>query len=120
MFRRSSLRRSTGTSSLPIFKALFGELRALGYIAGQNLIVERYCGEGRTAHYAELASEVVRQQPDVVFADSTRMVRYFKEATTTIPNVGDMAALSVTALAFSYTVQGLLFVFFRRCADFLR
>ena len=42
------------------FKAVFGELRRLGYIEGQNLIVERYSGEGNTAHYAELASEVVR------------------------------------------------------------
>jgi ABC-type uncharacterized transport system substrate-binding protein len=73
-----------------IYKALFGELRRQGYIEGQNLIVERYSGEGRTAHYAELASEVVRQQPDVILASSNRMVRYFKEATATIPIVGLM------------------------------
>jgi putative ABC transport system substrate-binding protein len=76
---------SSGTSA---FKALFGELRQLGYIEGQNLIVERYSGEGNTAHYAELASEVVRQQPDVIFAVTGRMVRRFKAATATIPIVG--------------------------------
>jgi putative tryptophan/tyrosine transport system substrate-binding protein len=38
------------TGSLPTYKALFGELRRLGYEEGQNLIVERYSGEGRTAH----------------------------------------------------------------------
>jgi putative ABC transport system substrate-binding protein len=70
------------------FKTLFGELRRLGYIEGQNLIVERYSGEGQTAHYAELASEVVRQQPDVILAGSNRMVGYFKAATSTIPIVG--------------------------------
>src|SRR5215469_2620030 len=43
------------------FKVVFSELRLLGYIEGQNLIVERYSGEGRTAHYAELASEVGSQ-----------------------------------------------------------
>src|SRR5262249_53168399 len=32
------------------YKALFGELRRLGYIEGQNLIVERYSGEGKIAH----------------------------------------------------------------------
>jgi putative ABC transport system substrate-binding protein len=32
------------------FKAVFGELRRLGYIEGHNLIVERYSGEGQTAH----------------------------------------------------------------------
>jgi putative ABC transport system substrate-binding protein len=71
-------------------KALFSELRRLGYIEGQNLIVERYSGEGNTAHYAELTSEVVRQQPDVILTISNRMVRYFKAATTTIPIVGTM------------------------------
>ena len=43
------------------WKALFGELRRLGYIEGQNLIVERYSGEGKIAHDAELASEVGSQ-----------------------------------------------------------
>jgi putative ABC transport system substrate-binding protein len=79
----------TGSSSA--FKAFFGELRRLGYIEGQNLIVERYSGEGRTAHYAELASEVVRQKPDVILANTSRMVSNFKAATTTIPIVVTMS-----------------------------
>jgi hypothetical protein len=45
---------------------------AAGLYRGKVLIVERYSGEGRTAHYAELANEVVRQQPDVVSASSGR------------------------------------------------
>jgi putative ABC transport system substrate-binding protein len=45
---------------------------------------------GQTAHYAELVSEVVRQQPDLVFTPLNRMVRYLKAATSTIPIVGDM------------------------------
>src|SRR5262249_23662880 len=65
------------------FKALFGELRRLGYIEGQNIIIERYSGEGNAAHYAEVANEVVRQQPDVIFVVTGRMVRNFKAATTT-------------------------------------
>jgi putative ABC transport system substrate-binding protein len=73
------------------YKVFFSELRRLGYMEGQNLIVERYSGEGNTAHYAELAREVVRQQPDVILTFSVRMVRYFKSATTTIPIVGLMA-----------------------------
>jgi putative tryptophan/tyrosine transport system substrate-binding protein len=73
------------------YKALFGELRRLGYVEGQNLIVERYSGEGNTAHYAELAREAVRQQPDLIFALGSRMARYVKAATATIPIVGYMA-----------------------------
>jgi putative ABC transport system substrate-binding protein len=38
------------TSGLRIYKAFFGELRRLGYIEGQNLIVERHSGEGKIAH----------------------------------------------------------------------
>src|SRR5262245_58105498 len=63
------------------FKALFGELRRLGYIEGQNLTVERYSGEGKIAHYAELALEVVRQQPDVIFTTSPFIARPLKAAT---------------------------------------
>jgi putative ABC transport system substrate-binding protein len=49
------------TSGIVAFKALFGELRRLGYVEGQNLIVERFSGEGKIAHYAEVASEVGSQ-----------------------------------------------------------
>jgi putative ABC transport system substrate-binding protein len=78
-------------SSILYLKALFGELRRLGYVEGQNLIVERYSGEGRVSHYAELASGAVRQQPDVILASTNRMVRNCKAATATIPIVGLMA-----------------------------
>jgi putative ABC transport system substrate-binding protein len=88
------------------FKGLFGELRRLGYIEGQNLIVERYSGEGKTAHYAELASEVVRQQPDVILTNASRMVRNFKAATTTIPIVGIIADPVAYGLVDSFARPG--------------
>ena len=34
----------TETSDLPAWQALFQELRLLGYVEGQNLVVERYSG----------------------------------------------------------------------------
>ena len=76
----------------PGYPALFRKLRQLGYVEGQNLVVERYSGEGRSEHYAELARDVIRSNPDLVFAVSTFMVRYFKEVTSTIPIVGSMAS----------------------------
>jgi putative ABC transport system substrate-binding protein len=79
------------TSGPPTYKALFGELRRLGYVEGINLTVERYSGEGRTEHYAELASDVVRQKADLILVSSSRMVQNFKAATWTIPIVGLMA-----------------------------
>jgi putative tryptophan/tyrosine transport system substrate-binding protein len=89
VYPRHPVKEMSETSSrLPIFKTLFSELRRLGYVEGQNLIVQRYSGEGQTAHHAELASEVVRQQPDVIFASSNLIVRPLKAATATIPIVG--------------------------------
>jgi putative ABC transport system substrate-binding protein len=94
------------TSSFPRFRALFCELRRLGYIEGQSLIVERYCGEGRTEHYAELASEAVRQRPDVILAASVPMVRYLKAATGTIPIVGFLGDPDKLGLVSSFAQPG--------------
>jgi len=44
----------------PSYRALFNELKRLGYVERQNLIVERYSGERQQQRYAELAREVVR------------------------------------------------------------
>jgi putative ABC transport system substrate-binding protein len=81
----------TDTGS-PRFIALFKELRQLGYVEGQNVVIERYSGAGQTEqHYSELANEVVRYKPDVILTITARMVRNFKAATTVIPIVGLMA-----------------------------
>jgi putative tryptophan/tyrosine transport system substrate-binding protein len=87
----ASVKVMSETGSFRTYKAFFAELRRLGYVEGQNLSVERYSGEGKIAHYAELAREVVRQQPDLIFASTSRMVLRLKEATATIPIVGTMA-----------------------------
>src|SRR5215831_3563227 len=52
----------------PSYRALSNELRRLGYVERQNLIVERYSGEGHQERYAELAREVVRTKPHLIFA----------------------------------------------------
>jgi putative ABC transport system substrate-binding protein len=75
----------------PSYRALFNELRRLGYVERQNLIVERYSGEGQQQRYAELAREVVRTKPDLIVAASSPLVLIFKAATDTIPIVGTMA-----------------------------
>ena len=72
----------------PYFRVFFAELRRLGYVEGQNLVVERRSGEGRPARFPEFAREVVQLQPDLIFVISGRMARAFQAATTTIPIVG--------------------------------
>ena len=78
----------TETGGNPVYRAFFEELRRLGDVEGQNLVVERYSGEGRTDHYAELAREVIGRNPDLIFANTSLLVRQFKEATATTPIVG--------------------------------
>jgi putative ABC transport system substrate-binding protein len=78
-------------TGIPTFSALFKELRRLGYVEGQTIVVERYSGAGRTEHYSELANEVVRHKPDLIVTITSRMVLNFKAATTAIPIVGLMA-----------------------------
>jgi putative ABC transport system substrate-binding protein len=94
------------TRRLSHFKAHFGELRRLGYIEGQNLIIERCSGEGNTAHYAKLASELVRQQPDVVLTSSNHMVKNFKAATAAIPIVAFMGDPVADGLVDSLALPG--------------
>jgi putative ABC transport system substrate-binding protein len=69
------------------YRAFFEELSRLGYVEGQNFGVERYSGEGRAEHYAELARDVVNTHPDLIIAVGGRLSLDFKMATTTIPIV---------------------------------
>jgi hypothetical protein len=48
-----------------LYQPFFEELRRLGDIEGQNLIVERYSGEGRPEGYPDLAREVAGRNPEV-------------------------------------------------------
>jgi putative tryptophan/tyrosine transport system substrate-binding protein len=73
------------TSGHPGYRALFEELRRLGYVEGQNLVVERYSAEGRTERYADLAANVARTNPDLILAVTGQLAFSFKKATATIP-----------------------------------
>src|SRR5450755_1268547 len=70
-----------------IYGPLFKELSRLGYVEGDNLIVERYSANGQTDHFDELARVVVSTHPDVIRSSSTRLALAFKKSTATIPIV---------------------------------
>jgi putative tryptophan/tyrosine transport system substrate-binding protein len=78
-------------TGLPRYRAFFQRLRELGNIEGQNLAVERYSGEGRTEHFAQLAAEVIRSNPDLIFVPGSRLTLAIKAATETIPVVTVMS-----------------------------
>ena len=63
------------------------ELRALGYIEGQNLVIEWRYQLGRSDRLAALAAELVKLKPDALVADVTVAIRAAMGATKTIPIV---------------------------------
>ena len=62
-------------------------LRELGYVEGQNVVIEYRFAEGKRSRFPELATELVNLSPDVIFAYSTAAVRALKKATTIVPLV---------------------------------
>jgi putative tryptophan/tyrosine transport system substrate-binding protein len=67
-------------------RALFAELRRLGWIEGQNLKVESYGREQNTSGPEALATEIVRSNPDVIHVVGPGAV-IFKKLTSRIPIV---------------------------------
>ena len=76
-----------GIGGNPGYATFFEELKRLGYVDGGNLIVERYCPEGRLDRYPEIAQEVVASRPDVIFAISPALTLAIMSRTHTIPIV---------------------------------
>ena len=87
-----------------LVRAFFEELKRLGFVEGQNLVVERYSAEGRRERHVEMAREVVVAHPDVILVFSGPQALAFKAATAEIPIVAltaDPVALGlVPSLAY--------------------
>ena len=72
----------TETGGGTAWRAFFGELRRLGYIEGENLIVERYSAEGHHERYAAMAQDIVSRSPHVIVTGTNPVVTAFKAATS--------------------------------------
>jgi putative tryptophan/tyrosine transport system substrate-binding protein len=70
------------------FKAYFGELKKLGYIEGQNLIVERYSALGQPDRIGRLAREIVATHPDLIVPFKNVFIQVIIGLNTGIPMVG--------------------------------
>ncbi len=77
----------TENSSLRYYRAFFDEFRRLGYVEGQNVLIERFSGEGNVEKYAALVDEVVSRNFDLVFAFTAWIAVPLKKATSTTPIV---------------------------------
>jgi putative ABC transport system substrate-binding protein len=84
------------------YDLLFRELRRLGHVEGQNLVVDRYSIERRSEGIPNLVAEVIGSKPDVIYAIGFESIP-LKHATASIPIValsGDpIASGLVTSLA---------------------
>jgi putative ABC transport system substrate-binding protein len=68
-------------------KAFREHLRTLGYVEGQNLVIEWRYAQGRDDRLPGLAEELVRLNVDLILADTTLAIRAAMQATSTIPIV---------------------------------
>src|SRR5262249_54922593 len=50
-----------GSVDPTVGQAFINELRRLGYVEGDNFLIERFSGEGRAAYFPDLAQDVVRR-----------------------------------------------------------
>ena len=76
-------------------------LRDLGYIEGQNLLIEHRYAEGSDARLRDLAAELVRLPVEVIVAGGSAATRAAQQATRTVPIVmassGDPVGLGFVA-----------------------
>jgi putative ABC transport system substrate-binding protein len=62
-------------------------LRDLGYLEGQNLVIEYRSADGRAERFPDLASELVGLKVDLILTRGTPATRAAQDATGTIPVV---------------------------------
>jgi len=106
VYRVGWLRFSPRPPSGPGHIAFRQGLRELGYVEGQNLVIEYRSAKGKPERRAEMAAELVRLKVDVIVtAPSPTLIRAAQRATRTIPivmsggNVDPVEAGFVVSLA---------------------
>jgi len=62
-------------------------LRELGYVEGENIIIESRYADGKLEHLPALIAELLRDKMDVIVTTGPTTTRPAKEATSTIPIV---------------------------------
>jgi putative tryptophan/tyrosine transport system substrate-binding protein len=73
------------------FNAFRSGLRALGYVEGQNIVIEERYAAGAYDRLGALAADLVRQKMDVIVVDGTATAKPTKAATADIPIVFTLA-----------------------------
>jgi putative tryptophan/tyrosine transport system substrate-binding protein len=71
----------------PLLDAFRQGLRELGWVEGQNIVIDYRFAEGRLDRLPDLAAELVRLKVDIIVSAGTQGVTAAKNATETIPIV---------------------------------
>ena len=94
-------------NGLPRAKAFRQGLRDLGYVEGNNIVIEYRWAEGKYERLPDLAAELVRLNVDVILTYGTPGTLAAKQATGTIPIVMAVSATPVeTGLVTSLARPG--------------
>jgi len=75
-------------------------LRELGWVEGQNIVIDYRYAEGRLDRLPDLAVELVRLKVDIIVAEATQGVAAAKNATGTIPIVMIAGSADPVGLGF--------------------
>lgn len=86
-WRIGYLSASLSKDHAPYLEAFREGLRTLGYIEGQNILIERRFAEGRFEALPALAEELAQLKVDVIVAPQTPAARAAKAVTSLIPIV---------------------------------
>ena len=85
----------------PFVSSFLRGLEAVGFVDGQNVMIEYRSAEGQPDRLPALAAELVRRQVTVLVANSTASALAAKEAASTLPIVfltgGDPVELGLVA-----------------------
>ena len=99
--RVAYLNASSAASATWAVEAFRQGLRKLGYIEGQNILIEYRWADGRFERLPALAAELVRLKVDVIVAHNTPAALAARDATSTIPiilvNAGDPVGSGLVA-----------------------
>ena len=85
---------------------LLDELRRLGFIEGQNLIIDPHGFGLRSEQFLQAAVELVNAQVDVILAGGNPAIRAAQQATTTLPILGVTDDMVGSGLAASLAHPG--------------
>ena len=87
VYRVGHLSGSGEAASKPFVEAFREGLRALGYVEGQNLLLDQRYAGGKVGRLPELARELIQRNPDALLVATTPGNLAAKAATATVPIV---------------------------------